>query len=67
MILVADIWILVLCSLQDHLLPEELLSEEWVMQQRNKNVTQEVERVAMEGKAGEVNEVYVKKIFAMYI
>ena len=57
MILVADIWILVHCSLQDHLLPEELLSEEWVMQQRNKNVTQEVERVAMGGKAGAVNEV----------
>ena len=37
------------------------------MQQRNKNVTQEVERVAMGGKAGAVNEVYVKKIFAMYI
>ena len=67
MILVANIWILVLCSLQDHLLPEELLLEEWVMQQRHKNVTQEVESVAMGGKAGAVNEAYVKKIFAMYI
>ena len=37
------------------------------MQQRHKNVTQEVESVAMGGKAGAVNEAYVKKIFAMYI
>ena len=37
------------------------------MQQRNKNVIQEVESVAMGGKAGAVNEASVKKIFAMYI
>ena len=37
------------------------------MQQRNKNVTQEVEKVAMGGKAGAVNDAYVKNIFAMYI
>ena len=37
------------------------------MQQRYRNVIQEVERAAMGGKAGAVNEAYVKKIFAMYI
>ena len=50
--LVANMWILVLCSLQDHLLPEKLLWEEGVMQLELKNVEQEVERPAVVGEAG---------------
>ena len=50
--LVANIWILVLCSLQDHLLPKELLWEEGVMQLGLRNVEQEVERPAVVGEAG---------------
>ena len=45
-------WIFVLCSLQNHLLPEELLWEEGVMQLGLKNVEQEVERLAVVEKAG---------------
>ena len=37
------------------------------MQQRNKNVTQEVERVAMGGKAGAVNEDYIKTLLLLCI
>ena len=50
--LVANMWILVLCSLQDHLLPEELLWEEGVMQLGLRNVEQEVERPTVVGEAG---------------
>ena len=50
--LVANMWIFVLCSLQDHLLPEELLWEEGVMQLGLKNVEQEVGRSAVVGEAG---------------
>ena len=48
---VANISILVFCSLQDHLLLEKLLLKEEVMHQGHKNVTQEVEMVAMGGEA----------------
>ena len=44
-------WILVLYSLQDHLLPEELLWEEGVMQLGLRNVEQEVEKPAVVGEA----------------
>ena len=54
--LVANMWILVLCSLQDHLLLEELLWKEGVMQLRLRNVEQEVERPVVVGEAGVVNE-----------
>ena len=58
---VANISILVFCSLQDHLLLEKLLLKEEVMHQGHKNVTQEVEMVAMGGEAAigarAVNEV----------
>ena len=60
--LVANMWILVLCSPQDHLLPEELLWEEGVMQLDLRNVEQEVERPAVVleagagARAGAVNE-----------
>ena len=58
---VANISILVFCSLQDHLLLEKLLLKEEVMHQGHKNVTQEVEMVAMGGEAAigarVVNEV----------
>ena len=47
---VANISILVFCSLQDHLLLKELLSKEEVMQQEYKNITQKVEREAIGGK-----------------
>ena len=50
--LVDNMWILVLCSLQDHLLPKELLWEEGVMQLGLRNVEQEVERPAVVGEAG---------------
>ena len=58
--LVANMWILVLCSLQDHLLPEKLLWEEGVMQLGLKNVEQEVEMPVVVGEAGAgaVNEYF---------
>ena len=49
--LVANMWILVLCSLQDHLLLEELLWEEGMMQLGLRNVEQEVEKPAVVGEA----------------
>ena len=37
------------------------------MQRGHRNVTQEVERAAIRGEAGAVNDAFVKNIVAMYI